>query len=318
MKNYQNFSEKLRASTEETGSIISCGFDPAPIEGISGYDPELPNPMGEYDGKEVEYKIINYLLDVSEEIKDREEYPAAFKPNLGYFVMYDNEDGNWGTQALDESIQIMRDTVDVPIILDAKDADIARSSAAYGISKLKKDVNAMTVHPEMGTDSVEPFLQLAEKNNQGVYILTRTSNPGAKDFQTLDVLDEETGEKRKLYQRFAEKVVDWAEGYPDTVGSVVGATSPEELHEIAEYFHEETPEGEDVPLLIPGVGTQGGTAKEVVEVLTDVNYDLGVVRINSSSGIMYRAQKDGRPREEHAKASVDEIDRLNEETDEFL
>jgi orotidine-5'-phosphate decarboxylase len=68
-------------------------------------------------------------------------------------------------------------------------------------------------------------------------------------------------------------------------------------------------------MLIPGVGTQGGKADEVIETLDDVGYDPRLARINSSSGIMYRAQKDGRPRDEHAEASVEELQGLNQETD---
>lgn len=322
-----SFGDKLNESAKENG-IICSGWDPAPVDfpipGISGYDTELPDPMSDYDSEEVRRTIVSYFKEYAEKMEDEEVFPGSFKPNMGYFEMYNKPDerDNSGTNALYDCIETMHETVEVPVILDAKDADIARSSAAYAISKLKGDVDAMTVHPEMGTDSVEPFFQLAdtaEQNGQGIYVLTRTSNPGAEDFQELMVETEEGS--RPLYEMIAEGLADWyKEGdySKGTVASVVGATSPGELKDIAEILHENTPEGEDIPLLIPGVGTQGGTAEEVMDVLNKVGYELSQARINSSSGIMYRAQKDERPREEHAEASVEELERLNQETQKHM
>lgn len=318
-----SFADKLSESAKQTGSIVCSGWDPAPVdfpfENISGYDSELPNPDGKYEAEKVRRKIVEYFKKYTKEMEDEEVFPGAFKPNMGYFVMYNqpSERQYPGSAALDDSIELMREAADVPIILDSKDADIARSSAAYATSKLKRDVDAMTVHPEMGSDSVGPFFDYADKNGQGVYVLTRTSNPGSKDFQGRNIKTEE-GDK-PLYGVVAEKLPEWykqGDYSQGTVASVVGATSPEELKDIAETLHENTKEGEDIPLLIPGVGTQGGTAEEVMDVLNKVNYDLSQVRINSSSGIMYRAQKDGRPREEHAEASVEELTRLNREIEE--
>lgn len=307
----QTYTELLRTSAKKN-SIISAGYDPAPVdfpqEGISGYDEQLPSPDSQYDGQAVEHTISSYFFEFVEEMKNRGVAPGAFKPNLGYFRMFDNEEGRWGLNALDAVLDEMNELVDVPNIWDVKDADIGRSSAAYGTSKLKKDgVDAITVHPYMGIDSVEPFFQLAEENGQGVYILTRTTNPGAGDFQDLEVSGQ------PLYLRVADKIVDWSQEYPGgTVASVAAGNHIDELEEIASRFAEADAE---IPLLIPGVGTQGGKAGEVIETLVDVGYDPRLARINSSSGIMYRAQKDGRPREEHAEASVDELRALNQETE---
>lgn len=340
-KNEKPFSHELRNSAQKTGSIICVGYDPAPVdfpqEGISGYDDQLPDPMSDYNGPEVKREIMTYFGDALAEMINSEELPGAFKPNLGYFEMYNQEleqvgedlfKGSWGTAALEGTLQNIRRNTEIPIILDTKDADIGRSSAAYAVGKLKKDIDAITVHPEMGSDSVEPFFDLAEDQGQGVYVLTRTSNPGAKEFQDLiikskseesfddlkeKIYSEETeNDYEKAYEIIAQKVVDWHEKYPGTVGSVIGATSPSELGEIVSIFHEKSTEG-DIPLLIPGVGTQGGTVKEVLEVLEDVGYDLGVVRINNSSGTMYRAQKDGKPRDEHHIYTREELERLNSE-----
>jgi orotidine-5'-phosphate decarboxylase len=164
----------------------------------------------------------------------------------------------------------------------------------------------MTVHPEMGSDSVHPFFELAHQNQQGVYVLTRTTNDGAEDFQ------DKVSEDQPMYMHIAENVVEWSEEYPGTVGSVAAGNKTEELREIASLL---SGADADIPLLIPGVGTQGGEADEVINTLLEVDYDPRLARINSSSGVMYRAQKDGRPREEHAEASVGELRELNQATD---
>jgi len=308
------YANLLRESADTTDSILSVGYDPVPAEfplsNVSGYDPHLPNPMGEYDGEAVTEYIVAYFDDVLEECKRRDLRVGSFKFNLGYFRMYDSLDQFPGLKALARVLRIADAFDDVPIILDVKDADIARTSVAYATSKLKSDlVDAVTVPPYMGTDSVEPFFEFADDRGQGVYVLTRTTNPGAADFQDLSFRDPDrrVDDSSKLYQLVAEKIVKWSQSYPGTVGSVAAGNTAEELRKLAETFA-----GSDasIPLLIPGVGTQGGTAEDVMGVLQDAGYDYRLARINSSSGIMYRAQKDSSD-VPHEVASADEMARLN-------
>lgn len=315
MSRETSFARELQATTERTGSILCSGYDPAPerfpIDGISGYDSRLPDPTTDYDGEAVRSRIVSYFEEYATSLRDSDVTVGAFKPNIGYFRMYDDTRSYHGTEALHDVLETMAATADVPVILDVKDADIARSSAAAAISELKLEhVDAITVHPEMGTDSVEPFFEFAHERGQGVYVLTRTTNPGAADFQELVVGSGSTGDGRKLYMKFAEKVAEWSRKYPGTVGSVAAGNNPAELERIARFYADE---GTDVPLLIPGVGTQGGAARDVVEALVEADYDPGLARINSSSGIMYRAQKDGRPPDDHATASVEHVATLNRE-----
>lgn len=305
----QSFADHLRESAEETKSIVSAGYDPAPtefpIDGISGYDDQLPNPISNYNGKEVQNTIVEYFREFAEEIDDQNISPGAFKPNLGYFDMFKNEEGYWGPEALKDVTEEMKETFDVPVILDAKDADIERSSAAYAISELNRDnIDAMTIHGWMGDDSAEPFFEFADQNDQGVYVLTRTTNPGAEDFQ-----ERQAGPK-KNYEHMADKVVEWSQSYPGTVGSVVAGNNIDELESVVSQLAEE---GEEVSMLLPGIGTQGGEADDVMDVMLENNYDPRLARINSSSGIMYRAQKDGRPRDEHAEASAQQLSDMNED-----
>lgn len=300
-----SFADRLVETAETTESILSLGYDPRPH-----YDSKLPDADGDYDGEVARHEIVTYMQEVADALADENVSPGAFKPNRGYFAQYDNDEteNKHGSKALTDVLDIMRDTADVPIILDAKDADIGPSSDAYARAELGQDVDALTVHPEMGSDSVELFFKHAANNGQGVYVLVRTSNPGAQDFQDLPVMDEETGETQPLYEHVADSVVEWSQSYPDgTVGAVVGATSPEELEDLAGKFA-----GEQIPMLIPGVGAQGGTAEEVMDTLDTAGYDPRLARVNSSSGTMYRAQKDERPREEHADATVEEVKRLND------
>lgn len=316
---YSGFAKKQKDSAESAGSILSVGYDPAPvgfpIEGVSGYDSNLPDPTSDYHSRTVSEYLVEYFGNFLEECEHRGVSVGSFKFNLGYFRMYDRLGEYAGSDALDKVLSLASDFGEATVILDVKDADIARSSAAYAISKLKLDhIDAITVHPYMGTDSVEPFFQFAHKREQGVYVLTRTTNPGAIDFQELLVSEEPGGQSQnqnipRLYEKVAEKVVEWAHKYPGTVGSVAAGNNTAELREIAGIFASSNAE---IPLLIPGVGTQGGSAEEVVLTLESAGYDPRIARVNSSSGILYRAQKDGRSDESVAKSSCEEAIRLNE------
>ena len=119
---------------------------------------------------------------------------------------------------------------------------------------------------------------------KGIYILNRTSNKGAKDFQNLNIFETIENPKSPLFLAISEKISSYMkEGY--SVGAVVGATGLEELKTIASFFTKAVSGG--VPLLIPGVGSQGGSAKEVISILKECNYDLSLVRINSSSSLTH-------------------------------
>src|SRR5207253_2859631 len=126
------------------------------------------------------------------------------------------------------------------------------------------EFDAITINPLMGFDAVEPFLR---KESQGVFFLGLTSNPGAQDFEYLELAN-----GKRLYEEITDKVREWNEPKKNA-GLVVGATKPDELRALRERAPE-------LPFLIPGVGTQGGTVEEVM----DANGD-GVAMINVSRGI---------------------------------
>ena len=199
----------------------------------------------------------------------------------------------------------------IPVLLDAKRGDIGKTSKAY--AKALFDfwkADAITIAPYMGSDSVGPFTEYCgdgteEIHEKGVYVLCRTSNKGAIDLQNLKVNDSE-GNETAIYMKTAEKIVlDW---YNDGIGAVVGATYPAELEQISKYFVDS---GKEIPLLIPGVGAQGGSAKDVVEVLKKTGNDLRLHRINSSSGINFAYLKSGE--EDYVGAAVNALKQLIEE-----
>ncbi|MFB6176343.1 MAG: orotidine-5'-phosphate decarboxylase, partial [Halobaculum sp.] len=179
---------------------------------------------------------------------------------------------------------------DVPVLLDAKRGDIGNTARKY--AELLDEADAITVNPYMGRDSLDPFLSRDEK---GVFVLCRTSNPGRSDLQDLEL---DGGEP--LYRRVAALADLWNEH--GNVGLVVGATAPEEL----ETIREEVP---DLPFLVPGIGAQGGDAEAAVEHgLAD-----GVGLVNSSRGIIFAGEDAGEDFHRAAGQAAERLrDRLNQ------
>ncbi len=193
-----------------------------------------------------------------------------------------------------------------PVILDAKRADIGNTSKAYAREVFDFwGADAVTISPYMGSDSVMPFIDMAIEKGRGIYILTRTSNTGAQDLQELRLKD-----GKKVYMRVAEKVVEWGKKAGGNVGAVVGATSPDELEEVSIYF---SGTGQLVPLLIPGVGRQGGEAWQITERLVKTRNPMAAHRINISRDLIYAYEKLKMPPEKFAEAAVKALRSYNQE-----
>ena len=268
-----NYISLLKQSAEKTGNCVCMGLDP-----ILDFLPQKEN---------LQDTIVSFFEVLFNKMKEKGLCPSAFKPNIGYYACYDSpfENDFSGSVALAHLIKMIKTIFsEVPIILDSKRGDIARSSLNYAIEAFDVwKADCTTVSPYMGSDSIEPFIK--EKYiEKGIYILNRTSNKGAKDFQNLNILEEIDSSDAPLYLAVSKKIVSYLqEGY--SVGAVVGATGLEELKTIASFFTKAIQGG--VPLLIPGVGSQGGSAKEVISILKECNYDLSLVRINSSSSLTH-------------------------------
>lgn len=268
-----NYIKLLNQSAKKTGNSTCMGLDP-----ILEFLPQKEN---------ISLTIISFFETLFNKMKKAGLYPSAFKPNIGYYVAYDTplECDFSGSIALSKVIKMIKELFpESPIILDSKRGDIARSSLNYAIEAFDGwKADCTTVSPYMGSDSIEPFFK-ENYREKGVYILNRTSNKGAKDFQNLSVFESNNSKTEPLYLSISQKISSYVlEGY--SVGAVVGATGLEELKSIASFFVKAIQGG--VPLLIPGVGSQGGSAKEVISILKECGYDMSLVRINSSSGLTH-------------------------------
>ena len=276
------FFDRLADRIDRVDSVVSVGLDPDPDR--------IPDFLADRDLPR--WAFNRRIIDATH------EHAACFKPNAAF---YEDPDG-W--RALEETVAYAHGK-DVPVLLDAKRADIGNTTRQY--SKLLDKVDAITVNPYMGRDSLQPFV---DREDAGVFVLCRTSNPGGADLQDLEL---ESGEP--VYRRVAALADLWNEH--GNVGLVVGATAPEELEEL----RKEVP---DLPFLVPGVGAQGGDAEAAVEYgLTDTatEADVGVGLVNSSRGIIFAgedvASRGGRAGDAYFRAAGDAAKRLKRRLNEY-
>lgn len=262
-----NYNDILLESTKKSGNITCMGLDPK-LE-------VLPEGM----------ELAQYFEILFNEMVKRNLIPAAFKPNIGYYHSLDKpREGIYeGSIALSKVLDMLDELFPgIPVILDSKRGDIARSSLNYEIEAFDCwKTEAVTVSPYMGTDSVSPF----QVDGKGIYVLNRTSNPGGKDLQNL-VSDG----GMPLYLKVSQKIVEWSEGNKG-IGAVVGATSMKELADISSFYSTK-----EIPMLIPGVGSQGGSATDVIKALNETGYPLYLARINSSSALTHPWKKGVAPK----------------------
>lgn len=245
------FIEKIRRACETRRSLLCIGLDP---------DPAL---MPVADVFEFNRAMIDATAGAA----------AAYKPNLAFYEAL----GPTGLYALERTVAHIRETSPAALIIgDAKRGDIGPSAAAYARAMFGVwGFDAVTVNAWGGADSVAPFLEDASR---GVFVWCRGSNPGSADFQDLPASDA-AGKSMPLYQRMALTGAQWnARG---NVGLVAGATAPEQLAAVRELCP-------DLPLLIPGVGAQGGDLEAAVRAGTDSNGRMAL--INSSRGIIYASR----------------------------
>ena len=242
------FTERLRAASESTQSLLCVGLDPDPAR--------LPVP----DAAEFNRSIVSATADLV----------CAYKPNLAFYEAL----GLPGWKALEQTVQHIRDAAPHGIIIgDCKRGDIDSSATAYATAMF--DVwgfDAVTVNPWGGMDTVEPWLTKPEK---GAFIWCRGSNHGAADFQDLAVNSAENL-TQPVYLRLAHRSQQRAT--QGNLGLVVGATAPQQLADVRGICP-------DLPLLIPGIGAQGGDLADSVRCGVDSGGRLAV--INASRSVIY-------------------------------
>jgi orotidine-5'-phosphate decarboxylase len=293
----RNFMELLRAQWAK-GNFVCVGLDSE-----LGKIPEQVVSFYREDNRSLVNAIIPFNTAIIEATKD---IVCAYKPNLAFYAAHGSE----GIAVLHRAFTKIHEIApDVPIILDAKVADIGNTNNGYvqmAFDYLQAD--AITVHPYLGAEALAPFLDRADK---GVIVLCRTSNPGAGEFQDLEVrqrdhlshLHPEDDQWEPLYIRVARHVAnEWNKN--GNCALVVGATYPDELAEVRKIV------GGNMPILIPGVGFQQKNVpleKQVEQVvLAGGNVLGGGMIINSSRGIIF-ASKDA----DFAEAARRETEKLH-------
>ena len=242
-----NFYEKLDQIWNTQDSLVCVGLDPD-VSRFPSQIAEMPNCIFEFNRK---------IVDATA------EYACAFKPQIAHFAALGAED------QLQSTIDYIKSNYpDHIVILDAKRGDIGSTAEKYAEEVFQRyGADSVTINPYMGTDAITPF----SDTGKGVFVLCRTSNAGAADFQ------EQTIDGRQLFELIADKAVqEWNSGC--NIGLVVGATAPEQMKAIRGRCG-------DIPFLVPGIGAQGGSVKDVVE--NGRNSSGRGLLINSSRGIIY-------------------------------
>ncbi len=239
-----SYFSRLAARSEAVGSLVCVGLDP---------------DYRRHDAA----NVASYLQAV---IHATAPYAACFKPNIAFFEQFGIE----GLRALEQTLQAIPSGI--PVIGDVKRGDIANTAEAYARAMFERwGFDAVTLSGYQGLDTVAPFLSYPDR---GVYVLCRTSNPSAREFQELRLAN-----GRQLFEEVALVATSWGAN----VGLVVGATAPDELARVRRLVP-------TAPLLIPGVGTQGGRPEDVVAA---AGYEPGLMVVNASRSIIYASEGAG-------------------------
>ena len=247
-----SFIESLNAAWVKNNSLLCVGLDPDPAK-FPAHLKSRPEAIFEFCAR---------IADATADLV------CCFKPQIAYFAAQRAENQ---LEALIAHVHATHPGI--PVILDAKRGDIGSTAEQYAVEIFERyQADAITVNPYMGRDSVEPYLAYPDK---GVILLCRTSNPGGSDLQFLNVGMADQPEK--LYERVARLVArEWnANGQ---CALVVGATFPGEIARVREIVG-------DLPLLVPGIGAQGGDVQDTVQAGRTAN-GCGLM-INSSRAILY-------------------------------
>jgi orotidine-5'-phosphate decarboxylase len=261
-----HFMQSLQQAWARHDSLVCVGLDPEPSK----------FPAHLRDKPDAVFEFCSAIVDATADLV------CAFKPQIAHFAALRAED------ALERLIaHIHEQHPGVPVILDAKRGDIGSTAQHYVTEAFDRyGADAVTLNPYLGRDSVQPFLDRADK---GVILLCHTSNPGAADLQDLDV-----GGK-PLYQHVAQIIArDW--NSHGNCALVTGATWPEQLGEVRALVGE-------MPLLVPGIGAQGGDVEAVVR--NGRSSDGSGLLISSSRAILYAGS--GEDFTEAARAATREL-----------
>ncbi len=244
------FIEHLQQTSKKNNSLLCVGLDPD-ID-------RFPQRLGRTSAAILEFNKA--IIDATADLV------CAYKPQIAHYAAH-------GAEAeLAATIAYIKETCQVPVILDAKRGDIGSTATMYAREAFDRyGADAVTVNPFLGLDSLKPFL---DYQNKGIVVLCRTSNPGGADLQNL-VLDNGL----RLYEHIAQLAHEQWNSNGNII-LVVGATRPDELKRVRQLTG-------DMPFLLPGIGAQGGDIQSAME-----NARGGQLIINSSRAILYASSDD--------------------------
>lgn len=248
-------SKELYGNILRKRSFLCVGLDS---------DPSLfPAHLNSYENPIFEFNKA--IIDATS------QFAVAYKPNLAFY----EAEGAKGWEQLEKTVEYIRKKDSSAfIIADAKRGDIGNTAGRYANAFFERmDFDAVTLAPYMGRDSVDPFLKF---DNKWAVILALTSNPSATDFETMNIVSDDINTANTpLYRKVIETAMEW--GTNDNIMFVAGATRPEKLGEIRKYCPNHF-------LLVPGVGTQGGTIADVAKY--GMNSQCGLL-VNISRNIIF-------------------------------
>ncbi|MFN5419589.1 MAG: orotidine-5'-phosphate decarboxylase [Burkholderiales bacterium] len=250
------FLEQLKGAERQNGSLLCVGLDPEPNKFPAGM---------KGDASKI-YDFCAQLVDATSDLA------IAFKPQIAYFAAHRAED-----QLEKLMAHMRRNAPHVPVILDAKRGDIGSTAEQYAKEAFERyDADAVTLSPFMGFDSVQPYLKY---HGKGAFLLCRTSNPGGDDLQNQRLASVEG--QPLLYEHIA-KLAQGPWNLNGQLGLVVGATYPAEIERVRNL-------APTLPLLIPGVGAQGGDAVATIKAGYRQSHGAttGAVIVSSSRAILY-------------------------------
>ena len=255
------FLEQLQGAERQNGSLLCVGLDPEPSKFPAGLKGDAS-------------KIYDFCAQIVDATAD---LAISFKPQIAYFAAHRAED------QLEKLMEHMRrNAPHVPVILDAKRGDIGSTAEQYAKEAFERyGADAVTLSPFMGFDSVQPYLKF---HGKGAFLLCRTSNPGGDDLQNQRLASVEG--QPLLYEHVA-KLAQGPWNLNGQLGLVVGATYPAEIERVRSL-------APTLPLLIPGVGAQGGDAVATIKAgyRQSNGATTGAVIVNSSRAILYASSGD--------------------------
>jgi orotidine-5'-phosphate decarboxylase len=273
-----DFADQLVQAIREKRNSVLVGIDPRPDELPPGFLDRFPeNRAGIAQAFQT---FANEIIDVVAPLVPAVKFQAAFYEAFG----------PEGMAALHDSIDYAKQK-GLLVILDGKRNDIGSTAEAYARAYLGRvpvggafehswQADALTVNPYLGTDGISPFVKIATRERKGVFVLVRTSNPSAGEFQDL------VADGQPLYRHVARRLLKWADGHQGTsgynvLGAVVGATYPEQLAELRTQLP-------GIIFLVPGYGTQGGTSQDIAPAFDENG--LGAI-VNNSRGITFAYER---------------------------